>query len=77
MNSVLTYLENSAERLPEKIAVIDEKEQHTYAQLLQISKKIGRQLTSYVRIGQPVAVCMKKSVLTLEVFFGSAYAGGF
>ncbi|MBR4760481.1 MAG: amino acid adenylation domain-containing protein [Lachnospiraceae bacterium] len=77
MKNVLSYVENSAKRLPDKIAVIDEKEQHTYAQLLSNSQNIGRQFSSYIRPGQPVAVCMKKSVLTLEVFFGAAYAGGF
>ncbi|MCR5337338.1 MAG: amino acid adenylation domain-containing protein [Lachnospiraceae bacterium] len=77
MKNVLNYLENSAKRLPDKIAVIDEKEQHTYAQLLSISRNIGRQLKGLISAGQPVAVCMKKSVLTLEVFFGTAYAGGF
>ncbi len=77
MKNVLTYLENSANRLPDKIAVIDEKEQHTYAQLLNRSRNIGRKLSAHISVGQPAAVCMKKSVLTLEVFFGIAYAGGF
>ena len=77
MKNVLEYLEASAERLPEKTAVIDDKEQCTYKELRDISRMMGFILSNNDLQGCPVAVMMKKSVLTLEVFFGAAYAGGF
>ncbi len=77
MKNVLEYMEESAGRLPDKTAAIDDKESCTYRQLQETSEKIGLCLTEYISKEQPVAVFMKKSVLTLEVFFGIVYAGGF
>ena len=77
MKNVLEYLEASAERLPEKTAVIDDKEQCTYKELQNYSRMMGYILSEYSLEGKPAAVLMKKSVLTLEVFFGTVYAGGF
>ncbi len=77
MKNVLEYLEASAARLPEKTAVTDDKESCTYSGLLSISRGTGYLLTSHVKCEKPVAVMIKKSVLTLELFFGTVYAGGF
>jgi len=77
MKNVLEYMEEAAGRLPDKTAVIDDKESCTYRKLQEISQTIGLCLADYVLKEQPVAVFMKKSVLTLEVFFGIVYAGGF
>lgn len=77
MKNVLEYLEASAARLPEKTAVIDDKVQCTYKELRDYSRMMGHLLSGYSIEGKPVAVMMKKSVLTLEVFFGTVYAGGF
>ncbi len=77
MKSVLEYLENSAIKYPEKTAVLDDKEKSSYSELLAISKTIGAGLLEHVTPGEPVAVFMKKSVITLQSFFGIVYAGGF
>lgn len=77
MRNVLEYMEASAARCPDKIAVLDDTDKCTYRQLETMSQSIGVVLSKYVTPGKPVAVLMKKSVLTLETFFGIAYAGGF
>ena len=77
MKSVLEYLEHSAERFGEKTAVIDDMESCTYAELLQVSQRAALRLSAEISPGEAVAVLMKKSVCTLQMFFGIAYAGGF
>ena len=77
MKNVLEYLEKTAEKYPDKMAVTDEKESCTFEELRSISARIGRVLSSYVTPGKPVAVMMKKSTKTLQIFLGTVYAGGF
>ncbi|MCR4690697.1 MAG: amino acid adenylation domain-containing protein [Lachnospiraceae bacterium] len=77
MKSVLEYLEETAGRMPDQTAVIDEKERCSYQELLRVSRGMGASLLPRNLSGRPVAVMMKKSLLTLECFFGIAYAGGF
>ena len=74
---VLSYLERSAERFPEKTAVTDEFGCVTYDALLRDSRRMGTALARRIRPGQAVGVYMEKSAQTLEVFFGAVYAGGF
>ena len=74
---VLSYLERSAERFPEKTAVTDEFGSVTYDALLRDSRRMGTALARRIQPGQGVGVYMEKSAQTLEVFFGAVYAGGF
>ncbi len=75
--NILEYLEMTEKSFPDKTAVIDESGQITYSRLLEISKRIGTALAEKISYGSPVAVLSEKSILTLCVFFGIAYAGGF
>lgn len=75
--NVLAYLERSAERFPDKIAVTDEFGSVTYDALLCASRRMGTALARRIRPGEGVGVYMEKSAETLEVFFGAVYAGGF
>ena len=75
--SVLEYLRRSAARLPEKTAVIDEKESMTYRELLGYSLRIGSEVASRAPSGAPVPVLMEKSAKTLSAFLGIAQAGCF
>ncbi len=75
--NVLAYLERSAERFPDKIAVTDEFDSVTYDALLCASRRMGTALARRIRPGEGVGVYMEKSAETLEVFFGAVYAGGF
>lgn len=77
MNNVLEYLENTARRLPDKMAVTDGNESCTFAELKLKSASIGRVLSDVISAGEPVAVMMKKSTKTLQIFLGTAYANGF
>ena len=77
MKNVLEYMEASAKRLPDKTALIDDKTSCTYRELEIIAKGIGYRLSEYITPGKPVAVMLKKSVLTMQLFFGTVYAGGF
>ena len=77
MKNVLEYLENTAHRLPDKMAVTDGNESCTFSELQSNAAKIGRVLSDYVSAGKPVAVLMKKSTKTLQIFMGTVYAGGF
>ncbi len=75
--NVLEYLEQSAGRLPDKTAVIDDKTSCTYAELLADAQAIGAYLTTRIDTCRPVAVYMDKSVDTLKLFYGIVYAGCF
>ena len=77
MKNVLEYLANTASRLPDKMAVTDGEEECSYSELELKSYLVGRVLSDYVTPGKPVAVMKKKSVKTLQIFLGTAYAGGF
>ena len=77
MKSVLEYLENSAEKYGEKIAVIDEKEKLTYTELKEKSQQIGSAIAHKINTKNPVPVLMEKGVKTLATFFGAVYAGCF
>ena len=77
MKNVLEYLEATAGRLPNKMAVTDGEESATFAELKSVSSRIGRVLSDYISPSQPVAVMMKKSTKTLQIFLGIVYAGGF
>lgn len=77
MKCVVEYLENSAKKNENKIAVIEEENRYTYKQLLNDSKVIGSGLVNLIKPQEPVIVFMDKGYNALVSFFGSIYAGGF
>ncbi len=77
MKNVLEYLENSAVKYPDKIAVADMESSCTYRQLLHNAKCIGSFLASVETPGRPIVVFMKKSLEALTAFLGIVYAGCF
>ena len=77
MKNVLEYLEESAIKYSGKIAVIEEDKKCTYAELVEISKKIGSGISNYIESKQPVPILMEKGINALSCFFGTVYAGGF
>ena len=74
--SILSYLENTARRIPEKTAVIDESRSASWRELLLFSRRVGTALAQRGAFGRPVAVYMEKSIPALCAFFGATYAGG-
>ena len=77
MYNVLEYLEQSAERFPDKISVKDNASECTYSELVTEAKKIGTELAGIINRREPVVIYATKSVRVLMNFFGVAYAGGF
>ena len=76
INHVLEFIEYSAHKVPDKIAVKDNAGAYTYAQLITAAKHIGSALvesTQFVR--RPIPVLMEKSRDTLAAFFGIVYSG--
>lgn len=77
MRNVLEYLEQSAKKYPDKIAVKDTSSSYTYEQLQKKAKHIGACLAKQTTPRHPVCVFADKSADTLAVFFGIVYAGCF
>ena len=77
MKNVLEYLEATALRIPEKIAVVDDEASCTWWELKERSQCIGSALFHMTGPGEPVAVLMEKGILTLTAYLGTVYAGGF
>lgn len=77
MKNVLEYLESSAKKYPNKIALKDNKISCSYIELLNISKNIGSGLLEYECSKKPVIVFMNKSVEALNAFMGIVQAGCF
>ena len=77
MKNVLEYLEQSAEKYPDKIAVKDTSSSYTYEQLQKKARYIGACLAKRTTPRHPVCVFADKSADTLAVFFGIVYAGCF
>lgn len=75
--SILDYLEQSKEKFPYKTAFADVDTSCTYSELWERSRKIGSELSRYVKPGRPVPVFMDKSVDTICLFLGIVYAGCF
>lgn len=75
MKNVLEYLERTASLSQNKI--IDEFGQCTYADLLNLSQRVGTGLISKVSQNIPIPIFMEKGIHCLSAFFGSIYAGSF
>lgn len=77
--SVLEYLENSAERFPQKIVFADTEHEITYEELVRQAKVIGTTLAVRNKIekGSPVVVFIDRNIESLIAFFGVAYGGCF
>lgn len=75
--TILDYLEETAERFPDKLAFADVSASITWRALVEKAKERAAVLSRYFEPGQAVPVMIEKSVKTLEYFFGALYAGCF
>ena len=76
--NVLEYLEDTAHRFPDKVAVEDPNGTVTFKTLRQKAQQIGCYLKSQgLTRNKPVAVLLPKSIQAIEAFLGVLYAGGF
>lgn len=74
--NALSYLEGSASKLPESVAVTDGSMSLTYKALVEASKRVGTALAQRLVAGKPVVIAMEKGCTMLSVMMGTLYAGG-
>ena len=77
MKNILEYLENTAGRKKDEIAVDDGSRCLTWGELKDASRKMGSVLADSLTPGQPAVVLAEKSAVTLASMLGIVYAGGF
>ena len=77
MKGILEYLENSAERFPEKTAVACKDRSYTFRELKMFAQSIGAELAKHIGSGEPVAVMVDRGADTPGLFFGAAYNGDY
>lgn len=74
--SILALLENTAECLPDSVALADETGSLTFEELLSLSRRIGHWLRSKGLGDRPIAVLAEHTIHTPALYWGVAYAGG-
>lgn len=79
IKNVIEYLEFSARKYPDKVALVDEKAERTFSQVLENAKKIAQYIAEQCGTikNRPIAVYMEKSVYALCAFLGIVYSGNF
>ena len=78
IENFLSYLENTARRVPDRVAYFNDKEFLTFSQLHKASQAIGSYLGAMMPSRSPVAVLMDgRSIWNIPAFLGVLYAGGF
>lgn len=75
--SILSYLERSEQKFPDKIAFSDNKYELTYHELVNSARSVGSFLIEKIGIRKAVAVYMEKGARNVAAFMGAAYAGCF
>lgn len=75
--TVLDYLEETAEKFPNKTAFADMNSSVTWMDFVTESKRLSSVIKKYFLPGAAVPVMAEKSVLVLEFFFAALYAGCF
>ena len=78
--NVLEYLERSAERFPDKVALRDEHESLTYAEYVRQAKTVATYLLANEAAGRrsrPIAVIIDRNIRSIVAFMGIVYSGNF
>ena len=75
--NILTYLEETALRLPDKLAFSTGKEGMSFSEVQRGAASVGSALCRRGFSGEAVAVLMDKHPRTVTAFFGVLYAGCF
>lgn len=78
MKANVTYwLDETAERFPDKTAYADEKKEITFGELRERARDIACELTQRGLFKKPVAIFLEKGVDVLVSFMGAAYSCNF
>lgn len=77
--NVLQYLEDSAQKVPNKTAFADEHNQISYQNLQLYAKRIGTEINRKTegQIRKPIVVFVDRNIESLVAFMGVAYSGNF
>ncbi len=75
--NILEYLETTVQRLPKKVAFVDEKTSMAFEDLYNQGRSIGSYLLSRGINKKPVIILMGRSVKTIVSFLGVVYAGNY
>ena len=75
--NILEYLEQTVDRLPDKVAFSDGTDHMTFANLSLSARSIGSYLMDHGHGRGCIAVLMDKHPVQIAAFFGVLYAGGF
>ena len=76
--NVLELLENSVNKYPNRVALRDEVNSVTYAQLQEKARALGYYIaTKYGRVNTPIAVCIDRNIESIILFMGIVYSGNF
>ena len=73
--NVLSYLEATYPRCPDKIAYSDGTDALTFREVYSYSRAVGSYIAGRGVYGEPVAVLTKKHPRAIPCFFGAVYAG--
>ena len=73
--NILEYLENTAKRLPHKLAFSNGKEGMSFGEVIRGAAAIGSFIASRKIYREPVVIFMDKHPRTVTAFFGVIYAG--
>ncbi len=77
MKSFLSYLNETADRLPDKLAFSDGETGLTFAELRRAAASVGASLINSGAKGEPVGVLMERSAFEIAAFLGALEAGCF
>lgn len=77
MKNVLEFLELSAQKNPNKVAVIEEDKKITYKELIEKSQNVGTYIKELGFYNEPVIIFMNKGIDALISFLGTVYSGNF
>lgn len=77
INNISHWLDETANKLPNKVAFEDEKTSVTFKKFREHALVIATELVKREVFKSPIAVYMDKSVEEIETFLGVAYSGNF
>lgn len=75
LKNILQYLENTAARMPDKLAFSDGERTLTHGELLQISRRVGSYLSAKAYRREPVMLLLDRSPEAVATTLGVIYSG--
>ena len=75
MKNALEWLENSAEKYPDKIAYESNDKKYTFSEVRLYAQKIGSQIIKRNADNTPIATILDRNVDTILDYLGIVYSG--